>query len=258
MRVRILPYKIGSQSAKFLARELGYLRCNPLATRFRPRGSDLIINWGSSVWPFGTRGIIRGKILNHPEDVRVASNKVSSLHNMQADGVSVIPFTQSYEQALEWLEEEGSYVYERHLLSGHGGAGINVCTSSSSLNPAIPLYTRGIPIRREYRIHVFNGEVIDHVQKRKRLDAPDTNSFIRNHTHGWIFVREGFDHLEEVEQQAINAVAALGLDFGAVDIITEKQTSKVYVLEVNTAPGFAEGSTTLTRYANAIRRFINE
>ena len=256
MRVRIVPYKIGSQSAKLLAQELGYLRCNPLATRFKPRFDDLIINWGYSGWPFNTRGIVRGKILNHPEDVRVASNKVSSLRAMDTEGVSVVPFTTDYTQAKRWFEEdENVYVYERHTTNGHGGAGITICHSPDLLTRDCKLYTKGIPIRREYRVHVFNRKVIDHIQKRKRLDAPDTNAFIRNHTNGWVFVREGFDRLEEVERQAIAAVKALGLDFGAVDIIVEKYTGNTFVLEVNTAPGIM--GTTLQAYVDAIKEYID-
>ena len=51
---------------------------------------------------------------------------------------------------------------------------------------------------------------------------------------------------------AIDSVAALRLDFGAVDIIWNKRHDRYYTLEVNTAPGL-EG-TTLERYSNAIRR----
>lgn len=255
MRIRILPYKIASKSAKVLAQSLGVLRCNPLNTRFRPRGNDLIINWGSSYWPFTA-----GKVLNKPINVRFAANKITALGLMRDAEVSVIPFTLHKPEAVAWLEG-GSYVYERHTIYGHGGSGICVVHSVADLTTGtgVELYTKGISIRREYRVHVFNGEVIDHVQKRRRLDA-DTNSvseYIRNHTQGWIFVREGFDKLVEVEEQAIKAVKALGLDFGAVDIIVEKRTGSCFVLEVNTAMGMDAGSTTLARYTNAFNRYLN-
>jgi glutathione synthase/RimK-type ligase-like ATP-grasp enzyme len=50
------------------------------------------------------------------------------------------------------------------------------------------------------------------------------------------------------------AVSALGLDFGAVDIIWNEREDKCYVLEVNTAPGL-QGST-LENYANAIMEVL--
>ena len=251
MRVRVLPYKIGSQSAKLIAQGLGVLRCNPLNTRFRPRLDDVVINWGCS-----TELYPRALYVNYPFAVRRATNKIDALSYMEYARVSVIPFTQNKEQAIQWIEE-GSYVYERHTLTGHGGSGIRVVHSVDDLTvgTSVQLYTKGISIRREYRIHVFDGKVIEHVQKRKRLDA-DTNSvsdYIRNHTQGWVFVKNGFDYLPEVEEQAIKAVQALGLDFGAVDVITEKHTGNVYVLEVNTACGFDPNGSTLQKYIVAFK-----
>lgn len=58
-----------------------------------------------------------------------------------------------------------------------------------------------------------------------------------------------------IETEAIKAVNALGLDFGAVDIVTEKNTGIPYVLEVNTAPG-NEGTTT-QKYVDSIIEYIN-
>ena len=252
MRTRFLPYKIGSQSCKMLAKELGILRCNPLSTRFRPQPNDLIINWGCSNSPFmyGT------SYINHPCGVANASNKIKALALMKINNVSVIPFTTNVSEAKEWIQD-GSYVYQRNLVNSCGGNGIKVVHSVEDLDENVPLYTKGDPIHREYRVHVIGGKIIDYVQKRKRIDASETNDYVRNHTHGWVFCREGFERIEEVETQALNAVIALGLDFGAVDIITEKFTGNVYVLEVNTAIGFTEGSTTFTKYVEAIKEYIN-
>jgi glutathione synthase/RimK-type ligase-like ATP-grasp enzyme len=50
------------------------------------------------------------------------------------------------------------------------------------------------------------------------------------------------------------AVAALGLDFGAVDIGWNRSTRRATVYEVNTAP-YVEG-TTAKMYAEAIVDFI--
>ena len=54
---------------------------------------------------------------------------------------------------------------------------------------------------------------------------------------------------------AVNAVKALGLDFGAVDIIYNEKENQYYVLEVNTAPGL-EG-TTLIKYAERFSKLWN-
>ena len=74
---------------------------------------------------------------------------------------------------------------------------------------------------------------------------------VRNHENGWVYCRDDLDVPASVFSDATSAVAALGLDFGAVDIIWNQNQARSYVLEVNTAPGL-EG-TTLTKYVEAIR-----
>jgi len=54
----------------------------------------------------------------------------------------------------------------------------------------------------------------------------------------------------KVQDLALQACQALGLNSGAVDIIWNEKENKCYVLEVNTAPGI-EG-TTCKKYTNEI------
>jgi len=49
----------------------------------------------------------------------------------------------------------------------------------------------------------------------------------------------------------VNAVNALGLDFGAVDIVYNNPERLATVIEVNSAPGMEAGSTTLFNYVKA-------
>jgi D-alanine-D-alanine ligase-like ATP-grasp enzyme len=77
---------------------------------------------------------------------------------------------------------------------------------------------------------------------------------VRNHDNGFIFVRNDVKAPSSVEEQAVRAIKALGLDFGAVDIIWNDKQQKAYVLEVNTAPGL-EGST-VDDYARGFRNLI--
>jgi len=46
--------------------------------------------------------------------------------------------------------------------------------------------------------------------------------------------------------EGLASVMALGLDFGAVDIVYNENDNKAYVLEINTAPGLS--GTTLEKY----------
>lgn len=117
-----------------------------------------------------------------------------------------------------------------------------------------PLYTRYVKKADEYRLHVFDGRVIDIQQKRKRKDIPneEIDYQIRNTASGWVYCRDDVDCPSSCSDIAIRAVAALGLDFGAVDIGYNRHTETPCVYEVNTAPGL-EG-TTLTRYQEALER----
>jgi glutathione synthase/RimK-type ligase-like ATP-grasp enzyme len=68
-------------------------------------------------------------------------------------------------------------------------------------------------------------------------------------------MREAVSAPNTVEEQAIKAVQALGLDFGSVDVIWNERHSLPYVLEVNTAPGLV--GTTVTNFVNAFKREYN-
>ncbi|MNV71557.1 Ribosomal protein S6--L-glutamate ligase [compost metagenome] len=56
-----------------------------------------------------------------------------------------------------------------------------------------------------------------------------------------------------IQHAAVDACEVLGLDFGAVDVALGKD-GKVYVFEVNTAPGI-EG-TCLEAYVNAFKEVM--
>jgi glutathione synthase/RimK-type ligase-like ATP-grasp enzyme len=113
-----------------------------------------------------------------------------------------------------------------------------------------PLYTKYIKKADEYRVHVFDGEVIDVQQKRKRqeVENEDVDYQIRNSTGGWVFCRAEVDIPDICLSMARRAVSALGLTFGAVDIGYNRREDMAYVFEVNTAPGL-EGTTLDTYYA---------
>lgn len=104
-----------------------------------------------------------------------------------------------------------------------------------------------IPTDFEYRMHVVNGEVVQVHEKRLRSEE-DNHPFIRNSETGWVFV----EPREEAppDSLAIDAVGALGLDFGAVDVVREENTGDHYVLEVNSAPSLDEAN--LQRYGDAL------
>ena len=265
MKVRIWPYKNGSNGAKELQQALraegvDCLRIMRGGNYRRQFSNHLIINWGNhGSIPYGTNNN-PALFLNTPSAVHTAHDKLLTLEKLSQEGVCVPEFTEDRQYAIT-LAMDGHVIYCRKSTTSYGGRFIEIARNSSEIVSA-PLYTKGINIRREYRVHVFKNQAIDIVRKSRRLgedgNPEELNMLIRNHTNGWVFCRNfefSTDSKERVEQEAIRAVAALGLDFGAVDIVTEKRTGIPFVLEVNTAPG-NEGITT-QKYKEAIIQYIN-
>ena len=247
MRPVFFPYKMSSQSCKLLARELGAMRVYP-DRHYKPKQRHLLINWGNSNLVRVNWNIHRvGHVLNKPQAVSKASNKLSTLRSLHDEGVGIPKWCMHRDMVSDLLEFP---VYCRTTLTGKGGDGIIVANEESELVYA-PLYTQGVGHDREFRVHVFNDQVIDFTEKKKRRGV-ERNDLIRNHSNGWVFCRGGVELPDVIKEQSIMAVQALGLDFGAVDIGLAGDSSVVF--EVNTAPG-VEG-TTLQAYAQAIRRML--
>lgn len=213
----------------------------------KPIRVDVLVNWGASNI---ARGIRAGKVLNTPDAVKRASNKLEAFRAMTGK-VGIPEWTESIVEASEWLRQ-GHMVVCRTVLNGHSGNGIIIAENEAEIVKA-PLYTRYVKKQNEYRVHVFNGKMIHKQRKARRLDVPDeeVNWKVRNHDNGFIFQIEDFDLPEDCEDQAIAAVGALGLDFGAVDVVYNGKEQKAYVLEVNSAPGLS--GTTLDKYVEVFK-----
>jgi glutathione synthase/RimK-type ligase-like ATP-grasp enzyme len=252
MRLKLLPYKRGSRSAKALAQGLNIKRI--VSPGYRQRRREQILNWGACQ----PSQRLTGTVLNNPVSVARASNKMLALRTFTTEGVPTVEHTIDADVAVRWLRD-GFRVMARHLLNSHSGRGIKVhrpddrdWTGQDTVDyiRGAPLYTKYFKKDAEFRVHVVRGQVIDFARKKRRdgmSENPAHEPLIRNHANGWVFCRQGVELPPTVGDAAIKAVATLGLDFGAVDVCIKGE--KVAVLEVNTAPGL-EG-TTLQRYVEA-------
>ncbi len=249
--VVIQPYSARSKSAKALSEALSV----PLVrSADHPRTAHLfsVVNWGSG-------GNANG--LNKPSAVSKAVNKVSTFTYLKSAGVRTPDWTTNREEAKQWFRE-GATVMCRTKIYGHSGQGIIIRKPEDGLDiPSAPLYTKFVDKDKEYRVHVFNGKVIDCRVKQRATDGRAiTSNHICTHTNGYVF--NFATAPDDVAKQAIAAVKALGLDFGAVDVMakvvrqyanTIDGHTDAYVLEVNTAPGI-QGST-INAYVKAIRDY---
>lgn len=244
-RIILIGYKIGSRSLKNLQTQLKedqnvrrVLRVRRNSVRFHRRGTDRIVAWGpTNPSPHVDQAQEAAK--------KLASNKLLSFRKFSEHNVSVPEWTQDKEVARSWNKT----IVCRTLLCSHSGRGIVLVEPNQEI-PYAKLYVQYKKKKHEYRVHVFQQEVIDIAQKKRKVGHENRDNQIRNHSNGWIYAREGITQPEGINQLALDACAALGLHSGAVDIIWNEHENKCYVLEVNSAPGI-EGQTTV-KYSTAI------
>jgi hypothetical protein len=252
-RIIFYPYNMGSGSPiamQAVLQGLGHtcIRARANGT-YRPRATDLVINWGNARRP--DSWVPPEGMLNRAEAVNIAGNKLATFDALKNAGISIPDYTTRIVDATQWLAE-GHTVVERHVLRGHSGEGITITRPEDGILNDCPLYVKYKKKKNEYRVHVFKGTVLYTQEKRRERERERTadESLVRSHANGWVFCREDVAPSVGRDELAIKTVKALGLDFGAVDIIYNQKEERYYVLEVNTAAGL-EGQS-VQDYVNAI------
>lgn len=243
-RFRVYAYKQGSRSARALADALGGRVLKLEGSRFRPRRDDMIINWGNS-----QRLPMTDTPLNNPIAVGHAANKLSAFQLLQRGEVSIPDFWTNPDD----IPADRFPIVCRTVLNGHSGAGIVIADNPAALVRA-PLYTAYVRKQDEFRVHVVAGRVVAVQRKALREGTENPDFRVRNLANGFIFARQGVEAPPAVLEQSILAVAALGLDFGAVDVLWNVFRQTAYVLEVNTAPGLS--GATIINYRDAFLSLI--
>lgn len=241
-RTRLNPYGI-SKSARLLANYLEIKRLKIDGSKFVGKNTDVVINWGN-----GKGNVGNAKQINKLSNVQLASNKLHTLEALQARGVSIPCFSTD-----RTAFDSEDTLYGRSTLYGHSGRGIHIGNRNEV--PHCPLYTLAIDKIAEYRVIVVGGKCVDFKKKKKKSGLGDYGEHIWNHSSGYIFARNGFTIPDGCRELGVSACIALGLDFGAVDIIEDGE-GKLYVLEVNTAFGI-EG-TTLQLVGDALKELIDD
>jgi hypothetical protein len=215
-------------------------------SRYAYKSGDVCINWGTATRP---AVLNRAPVLNSFEAVRTATSKLATFSKLAEHNVRIPPVSRLKGLAAEW----GTRVLGRDLDHGSQGNGITVYERGSALGDH-QFYVGYWRKHREFRVHVFMGQVIfvqEKLKKNGARDDPTFSPYIRSHDRGWCFA---FNHFNTnpvpngVREVAIAAVCALGLTFGAADIGWNERDGAC-CFEVNTAPGIEESS--LQAYANA-------
>jgi glutathione synthase/RimK-type ligase-like ATP-grasp enzyme len=254
-QVRIYPYKQGSASAKKLAEALNGKVLKLVGSKFVPRLGDLIVNWGAGNYP----DFAPATSLN--ANVSDAGCKLASFKRLQAAGVRIPDFVAAGQDRLNGRSVKeaagaslGFPIVCRTKLRGHSGDGIVIANKPDELVEA-PLYTQYVKKKDEYRVHVLRGNAFFIQRKARKLDVEDPNWQVRNLAGGFCFVEVQVEEVpQDVINQAIASIPALGLDFGGVDVMWNEKEKQAYVLEVNTACGLED--RTAEKYREEFRNLV--
>jgi hypothetical protein len=213
----------------------------------RIQAHDCVVSWGASTALPGVTVPVR-TLNNGP-----LHSKMTDVRMLRDAGIATItvraPF-QPREEPGVWLPRISRHVGGTDLL----------------IPPAQPAFwVRKEYLVREFRVHSFLGRSLRAGIKAPRdgwtLDQPDgawhaggpaVHPWVRSWNGGWRISYADGVVKQRHRDLAHAAVAALQLDFGAVDL-GQYEDGTLMVLEVNRAPGIEAG--TIEAYAKAIRRW---
>lgn len=241
-------------------------------------------------------------ILNHPDRIKVNRNKLDALGLLKNAQVPVADYLACERRRkadpvtnVDALHRLGYPLIGRTKYH-QGGKGFWTILDRKMLEQSCKegcaYVQKRISIDDEYRLHIFDGNLIyavkkvpqdnpktswiaamkDKITAKARTDnvrvqnpildlaldvlseehsTPDM--LIRSNTRGWKFSRVQLNNVgDRLRGAAIGAVAALNLQFGAVDMAVSGNT--IYVIEVNSAPGLER--TTLDTWVNTFQTYL--
>ena len=185
---------------------------------------DLLVNWGGSTAQYlgGTKWLNK----------KILVNKLSMLRKFGSAGVPTVKFMEGKPGAVNW--------YARRFNHMDGDDLVEKLDIGD-------FYVQHVDTVREFRVHVFKGEIIRASLKVPLEDGADP---IFKTGDKWGFsTRNWKADLGVCKKVAIDAVAALSYDFGGVDVALLRNGSPL-VFEVNAAPWL--GGDACRRYAKEI------
>jgi hypothetical protein len=112
-------------------------------------------------------------------------------------------------------------------------------------------------ILKEFRIHIWNkGEECVSIKAGRKIPKLGVmpHPWVRSLEGGWRIIYDGLEVRPRHRKLAKQAIQALALNFGAVDI-GEMEDGSLIVFEVNRAPGL--GSGTALVYAQRIKEWAS-
>jgi hypothetical protein len=183
-------------------------------------------------------------------------NKLQELELLAKNGVSTVPFSTD-------PHELAPPLFGRQLHHTRGTDIVMVaCGRPNPAKRISDFYTTIIPKQREFRLWAYRGVPIGTYEKlleyRERNGRRGRLVDVWNWQNGYAyhFVHPK-DSPKELKQLGTMAVNALGLDFGAADILQGKD-EKFYVLEINSAPGIEGRRQAMISLVNHIESWVKD
>lgn len=248
----IYAYKMGSKSARALADACDTWIIKHEGSKWKGSTGRFVLNWGAGTGVFNLT-VGNAKLLNTPHQVDLAVNKFDFFKACMGDKTPRLPFwTTNSEQAKAWISN-GLTVIARTKLEGMKGDGLVVLKKGVDFVKA-NLYTVKTPSTDEYRVYMFNGEVLD-ARVKVLAEGAEENPDGMRHEDKYEYCKFDYPVPDDVAEQAKLAIAKVGLFTGGVDVLWDATgTGLATVLEINSAPYI--GGDTADKYAASFKDYF--
>ena len=189
-------------------------------------------------------------------------NNISSFYNIDNEGVDFLYDT--YPESEHFATNRINYpIISKHIF-GSRGTGNKKHDNQESLETWMEgkdlskyIFEKYYNYNREYRLHISKNGCFYTCRKMLKTEAPQEARWYRNDQHCvWVLEEnESFDkpvNWDNVVEESVKALKAVGLDFGAVDLRIQssknkdgdlREAPKFIVVEINSAPSFSTITT---------------
>lgn len=183
--------------------------------------------------------------------------KYEELETLRDAGVRVPWFC----RAADWRTAQQHLPALARKFSHHGGTDIRLIRTAAGLanwSTKRDFFVQFVPNMDEYRVQIYRSAHLGSYHKVLLRPEQQKRAVGRNHRNGYGFQIVHRDVIQRaMVDTAKQAVKALGLDFGAVDMI-HGTDGNWYVLEVNTAPGGEDSRQWLNSLAGHIKTWVDQ
>lgn len=245
MRIFLLGFENSSiydeTTAYQLAEEGSFIFKKGLSKKDNYSRDDILIRYGN--FSYSSYDRFFGKVINKAVSIFQNIDKLNTHLKLFRAGLRVPRIFFSKEQ----IKESDYPILKRNIK--HSRANDIVIVDNPKDIEKGDFYTQLIPSNEEYRLLIMFNQCC-RISKKEPIE-PESD-IIRSSSTGWglkdIF-KMNIKALNEAIPLCIKALNLLELDFGACDVVIEKNTNLPYLLEVNTCPR-------LNRYGRQV--FIKE